>query len=601
MQGENLNGGSRQLPSHTPSARPASISSSPTLPPPLPTQPPVPRPRGNRGPPPRPPPRAYSPVATDLVSTRQFTYAGAASSGSSTSPTSPPPANSAGMAMVSDQQRLSVLNSNDTAFKRFSFTGINITPAMISKEASQTSRNVDIPAQSTSSGKEQIPPPKDKPTSENQGAASVVMSKIGDGGMARGFALARMTRTPANPSQPRANHVPPQQQDAAVNPHRVSWPASLSAPVPQTSQSTGDINERAAIPSHLAKEEPQRLSNGDIGAHSGLTNGFQSNIHQSVSSPNIAPNPVSPAKAPRRSTSRERTSINSIKPKAAINGHASSSPDNYSSHSSPRGFEYAPVPESVANRRSPVPESSLKTHASNIPQGPASPSGLPNQHNPSWPKRLPLPQNSAAQSSDSSLNQVSIPGSVASVDQSAQQKAVQEEAVRHAKSTPSTPTRSAKIPAGSASRSTPTTPTKQLASSIHQNHNEQEQEQQPHHSPQHQLNHRPQDLPPPPPTDVTDAPATKPSNQSSNGGLNQTITRNGDPAHKEGSKAEQENPADQKSLTNGIHHSDGRDRISPSLREMKQKNMDRLEDLSKRLSIPSMEERQRMGVIETSL
>ncbi|XP_072179589.1 uncharacterized protein [Diadema setosum] len=619
LKGESTATLGRQVPTHTPSARPASNSSSPTLP----AQPPVPRPRGMRGPPPRPPPRAYSPVATDLVVTRQFTYApGGTTAASPQSPITPPMASSTGMAMVTDQQRLAALNSNDTAFKRFSFTGINITPAMISREASETSsRNVDVPAQSSDSGKEAeeqqqvaATKPNNRMASVPTTASSVVMSKMGNGGSSRGFALARMTRPPVNTSQQRVNQLSAQQpQRSAAATHRLSWPNELSPPPPASSKSTGDLNGQ--VSNHQTSVEHQQLANGYLMPNSGVANGFQPNIQQSASSPNISsPDSNSSEKETKTSTPSSNvlasSQANSLYP--PLNGSTLHSPGGQSaSPTVEKGFVYTPVPDSIANRRSPVPEAASKPPTAHAPQVPTS-AGGPSQRNPNWPTSLPVPRNGAAHrsSSDNSLHQVSSAGNDLPVNSSSQETTSTNEMVARAKSTPSSPERVVPKHAVRTSKSTPTTPTRPRQPQQQPNHHQppSRAEQQEHSS------ETPSELQPSeqqaPPSELPATPetggmtwnaglsASQPNMQASTGSLNQNVIYEPLPAPKAAVKmaptVEKEYLLEQKTITNGsVEQIDGK--------EAKEQNVERKDDPPKRWSIPSYSERQRMGVVETSL
>ncbi|XP_003724032.2 uncharacterized protein LOC100888066 isoform X2 [Strongylocentrotus purpuratus] len=564
IKNENPSDPTKQL--IAPSARPASISSSPTLP----VQPPVPRPRGVRGPPPRPPPRAYSPVATDLVSTRQFTYTPTNTPSQAISLASPPPvANSTGLGMASDQQRLAVLNSNDTAFKRFSFTGINVTPAMISNQAAETVRNVDVPAQSSSMRKDPVSPQRstllqEKPSSTSS-SSSVVMSKIGNGGSSRGFALARMTRPNVSQSQLNANHAAPQQSQHSPIDQPVKWPTGMAPPT--SSRSTGELEGKPSSPSHQAS---QHLSNGDIGSNSELPGGFQTHLQQSFSNPNISTHSETNGQplVGLTNASLKDSQVTSGKPSAMI----SNAPQRPLSASMSREFEYSPVPPSVANRRSPVPEQQV-----HYPPGP--------------------------QETSTGLYQP-----VVTRDQTSKSNSSNPEAPRYVKSTPSTPNKSSRKPVVTTSKSTPNSPTKHPPGHVQhtgydqqptgnvqlqrtQHHQPTPSESHPDHEtriglPQFVVNHQV-------PTDrlVNNVNPGQPYASVQSGTASEAMVN-----------SQRSSFPGIESLSNGIEQVDGRQQRPHSVvDEMMQINTDPVVNSNEHWSLPSIEQRRRMGVIETSL
>ncbi|XP_054751139.1 uncharacterized protein LOC129256940 isoform X1 [Lytechinus pictus] len=559
------------------SARPASVSSSPTLP----VQPPVPRPRGVRGPPPRPPPRAYSPVATDLVSTRQFTYNPTTLMQANSLASPPHAANSAGLAMASDQQRLAVLNSNDTAFKRFSFTGINVTPAMISSQAAETSRNVDVSAQSSSVGKEPTSPKGSTPlqdqTPSTSSSSSVVMSKIGNGGSSRGFALARMTRPNVSQSQPSVNQTQSQQpqQSHSLIDQPVKWPIGMTPPATShISHSTGDLEGKSTSPSH---QTSQHLSNGDIGTNTELPGGFHSNLQQSFSHPNISTHSESNGQPlvglPITSTTND-SKITSNKPSAIQN-----IPQRPLSGSMSKEFEFSPVPQSVVNRRSPVPE--------------------PQVHKPS-------PQ--SAITNTSGLNQPLVPHVIPRDQMISNQNAINTEESRNVKSTPSTPNKSTRKPVAITSKSTPNSPTKQPPSHDQQtgygqrlSGNGQLQtvlHQQSLPSQSFIDNDAHIDLPQP----------INNHEVSTNRFVNSTRPEEpialvqSEMAKRTMVNSQRGNHPVPELLSNGMKQTDEiQERPRSVVEEMKQINVGPVMNSNEQWSLPSIEQRRRMGVIETSL
>lgn len=113
----------------------------------------------DRGPPPKPPPRAYSPISNDS-NMRRYAFSRMAPLPASTaapssvhpSPTNPgsyqyrhPPGGGA----------LASSSNSDSAFKRFSFTGINVTPSMISDQSD--SSEVQTPGQTAGQSVNHIP------------------------------------------------------------------------------------------------------------------------------------------------------------------------------------------------------------------------------------------------------------------------------------------------------------------------------------------------------------------------------------------------------------------------------------------------------------
>lgn len=101
-----------------------------------------------RGPPPKPPPRAYSPISNDSNMKRYSFSRMAPLSASTATPSNihPSPVNpSRTYFQHAPVGGLSGSSNSDSAFKRFSFTGINVTPSMISDQAD--SSNIHTPGQ----------------------------------------------------------------------------------------------------------------------------------------------------------------------------------------------------------------------------------------------------------------------------------------------------------------------------------------------------------------------------------------------------------------------------------------------------------------------
>lgn len=475
--------------------------------------------------------------------------------------------------MASDQQRLAVLNSNDTAFKRFSFTGINVTPAMISNQAAETVRNVDVSAQSSSMRKDPISPQRstlhqEKPPSTSS-SSSVVMSKIGNGGSSRGFALARMTRPNVSQSQPNANHTAPQQSQHSPIDQPIKWPTGMAPPT--SSRSTGELEGKPSSPSHQAS---QHLSNGDIGSSSELPGGFQAHLQQSFSNPNISTHSEANGQplVGLTNVSLKDSQVTSSMPSAMI----SNAPQRPLSASMSRDFEYSPVPRSVANRRSPVPEQQV-----HYPPGP--------------------------QETSTGLYQP-----VVTRDQKSKSNSSNTEAPRYVKSTPSTPNKtSSRKPVVTTSKSTPNSPTKHPPGHVQQpgydqqptgniqlqrsqNHQPAPPESHPDHEtriglPQFVVNHQ----------DVSTDRLVNNIGPGQHHGSVQSGIASEAMVNSQGSR---NSFPGTESLSNGIEQVDGRQQRPHSVvDEMMQINTDPVVNSNEHWSLPSIEQRRRMGVIETSL